>query len=112
MAPKVGKIGDVTVVNVPGPRLDASQSTMFKRDVSPLLAGSSKVIFDMSDLQFMDSAGLGTIVSCLKVLNAAGGDLKLCRMSKQIRVLFELVRMHRVFDIYNTTDEAVSAYQP
>ena len=112
MAPKVGQIGDVTVITVPGPRLDASQSTMFKRDVSPVLAVSSKVIFDMSGLQFMDSTGLGTIVSCLKVLNAAGGDLKLCGMTKQIRALFELVRMHRVFDIYNTTDEAVSAYQP
>jgi len=111
MAPKVGQIGDVTVITVPGPRLDASQSTMFKRDVSPVLAVSSKVIFDMSGLQFMDSTGLGTIVSCLKVLNAAGGDLKLCGMTKQIRALFELVRMHRVFDIYNTTDEAVGAYQ-
>jgi anti-sigma B factor antagonist len=111
MAPKVGQIGDVTVITVPGPRLDASQSTTFKRDVSPLLAGSSKVIFDMNGLEFMDSTGLGAIVSCLKVMNASGGDLKLCHMSKQIRALFELVRMHRVFDIYNTREEAVGAFQ-
>ena len=38
------------------------------------------------------------------------GDLKLCGMSKQVRALFELVRMHRIFDIYGTREEAVHAF--
>jgi anti-sigma B factor antagonist len=111
MAPYLGQIGDVTIITVPGLGLDASHATMFKRDVAPLLAGHSKVIFDMSGLEFMDSTGLGTIVSCLKLLNASGGDLKLCSMSKQIRALFELVLMHRVFDICNTREDAVGTFQ-
>ena len=67
---------------------------VFKRGIAPVLTASPKVIFDASELQFVDSTGLGTIVSCLKMLNGSGGDLKLCGMSKSIRALFELVRMH------------------
>jgi len=109
--PTIGQIDDVTIITVPGPRLDASQSPAFKRSIAPVLTASPKVIFDMSELQFVDSTGLGTIVSCLKMLNASGGDLKLCGLSKSIRALFELVRLHRVFDIYNSKEEAAGAFQ-
>ena len=43
---------------------------------------------------------------------AKGGDLKLCAMSKQVRAVFELVRMHRIFEIYPTKEEAVRAFAP
>jgi anti-sigma B factor antagonist len=59
----------------------------------------------------VDSSGLGAFISCLRKLNGKGGDLKLCGMSKQVRAVFELVRMHRIFEIFGTTDEAVHAFQ-
>lgn len=104
------KINDVTVITIPGDSLDANTAKEFKRDITDMLAKCSKVIFDLSRLQFVDSSGLGAILSCLRQLNAAGGDLKLCGMNKPVRVLFELVRMHRIFDIYNSKDEAVQAF--
>jgi anti-sigma B factor antagonist len=106
------KMGDVTVVVLPGEQLDASNAKDFKRDIAPVLAANAKVVFDVSQLRFVDSSGLGAILSCLRQLNAAGGDLKLCGMAKPVRALFELVRMHRIFDIYGTRDEAVRAFQP
>ena len=69
------------------------------------------MVFDLSKLRFVDSSGLGAFLSCLRKLNAKGGDLKLCGMSKQVRAVFELVRMHRIFDIYGTREEAVRAFQ-
>ena len=103
---------DVTVVTLPGEYLDASTVKAFKADISPIIDGSgTKAVFDMSSLQFIDSSGLGAILSCLRKLNGAGGDLKLCGMTKPVRALFELVRMHRIMDIYNTRDEAVSAFK-
>jgi anti-sigma B factor antagonist len=66
---------------------------------------------DLSHLRFVDSSGLGAMLSCLRQLNATGGDLKLCGMSKAVRAVFELVRMHRIFDIYDTRELAVSAFQ-
>ena len=103
-------IGDVTVVEVPTEELDAGNSAEFKREVTPLLDSTTKIVFDLSRLRFVDSSGLGAFISCLRKLNAKGGDVKLCGMSKQVRGVFELVRMHRIFDIYLTKEEAVKAF--
>jgi anti-sigma B factor antagonist len=108
----IEKTDDATVVILPGEELDANNAKEFKGDVGPLLQPQAKVVLDLSQLRFVDSSGLGSILSCLRQLNAAGGDLKLCGMSKPVRALFELVRMHRIFDIYTTRDEAVHAFQP
>jgi anti-sigma B factor antagonist len=105
------KVGDVAVAAVPVEELDASNSGEFKRDVAPVLEANAKVVLDMSRLRFVDSSGLGAFISCLRKLNAKGGDLKLCGMSKQVRGVFELVRMHRVFDILGTKEEAVRAFE-
>ena len=107
----VDKIGDVAVALVPVDELDASNTGEFKRDITPVLQANTKLVLDLSCLRFVDSSGLGAMLSCLRQLSAKSGDLKLCGMSKQVRALFELVRMHRSFDIYGTKDEAVGAFQ-
>ncbi|MGD0107394.1 MAG: STAS domain-containing protein [Rhodopila sp.] len=110
MAIAVERIGAVTVAVVPMEELDASNSADFKRDVAPLLEATTMLVFDLSRLRFVDSSGLGAFISCLRQLNAKDGDLKLCGMSKQVRAVFELVRMHRIFDIHTTREEAVRAF--
>jgi anti-sigma B factor antagonist len=101
------KVGEVTVVELRGEQLDASNVMDFKRDIAPVLEANSRVVFDLSHLRFVDSSGLGAFLSCLRRLNGAGGELKLCGLAKPVRALFELVRMHKIFDIYPTRDEAV-----
>lgn len=101
---------DITVVTVPGETLDASNAKEFKGTVTPLLVPGAKVVLDLGKLKFVDSSGLGAMLSCLRQLNGIGGDLKLCGMAKPIRALFELVRMHRVFEILNTREEAVRSF--
>jgi|ERR1039458_4477994 anti-sigma B factor antagonist len=105
------KIGSIAVAAVPVDELDASNAGEFKRDIGPVLQANTKLVLDLSRLRFVDSSGLGAILSCLRQLSAKSGDLKLCGMSKQVRALFELVRMHRIFDIYGTREEAVKAFQ-
>jgi len=107
----VEKVGDVAVAAVPVDELDASNAGEFKRDMAPLLEANARLVLDLSRLRFVDSSGLGAFISCLRKLNAKGGDLKLYGMSKQVRAVFELVRMHRVFDILATREEAVRAFE-
>ena len=102
--------GDVAVAEVPVEELDASNAADFKRDMAPLIDEHAHVVLDLSRLHFVDSSGLGAFISCLRKLNAKGGDLKLCGMSMAVRAVFELVRMHRVFDILSTKEEAVRAF--
>jgi len=106
----VNNFDGVGVASVPVDELDASNSGEFKRDIAPILQGNNKLVLDLSQLRFVDSSGLGAMLSCLRQLTAKGGDLKLCGMSKQVRALFELVRMHRIFDIYNAREDAVKAF--
>ena len=103
--------GDVVIVTPQGEFLDASNAEQFKRDSAALLAGSSRVVFDMSRLQFVDSAGLGALLSCMRKLSGAGGDLKLIGLTKPVRATFEVSRMHRIFDIYTSKEEAVKAFE-
>ena len=106
----VEKTDSVTIAVIPVDELDASNAGEFKRDIAPVLDSDSRVVMDFSRLRFIDSSGLGAVLSCLRQLSAKGGDLKLCGMTKQVRSTFELVRMHRVFDIFPTREEAVRAF--
>ena len=102
-------VGNVTVTAIPVEDLDASNSDEFKRAIAPLLEAHPNLVLDLSRLRFVDSSGLGAFISCLRKVNAKGGDLKLYGMTKPVRAVFELVRMHRVFDILPTKDDAIRA---
>jgi anti-anti-sigma factor len=107
----VERVGDVAVVAVPVEELDAGNTAEFKRDLAPVLEDNAKVVLDLSRVRFIDSSGLGSFLSCLRKVNPKGGDLKLCRLSKQVRTVIELVGMHRMLDIFATKEEAVRAFQ-
>jgi anti-sigma B factor antagonist len=106
----VDKTGDVTIAQVPFEELDASNVDRFKSEMAPLLKDTKKLVLDLSRLHFIDSSGLGAMLSCLRQLSAHGGDLKLSGMSKPVRATIELVRLHRILDIFNTKQEAVRAF--
>lgn len=103
--------GDIMIVSFQDEALDAGNSQSFKQSMAPILEGHLKVILDMGQLQFIDSSGLGAILSCLRQLNGVGGDLKLSAITKPVRTLFELVRMHKVFDIFNSLAEAEASFK-
>ena len=106
----VESVSAVAVAVVPVEELDASNVAEFKRDMAPILEAQKELVLDLRRLRFVDSSGMGAILSCLRQLSAKGGDLKLCGMNRQVRSVFELVRMHRIFDIHPTQAEAVRAF--
>jgi anti-sigma B factor antagonist len=103
--------GDVAVVTLFVEELDASNTAEFKDRMAPVLAEHDKVLLDLGQVHFIDSSGLGAMLSCLRQLGARGGDLKLCGLGKAVRSAFELVRLHRVLDIHETRAAAIRAFQ-
>jgi anti-sigma B factor antagonist len=89
--------------------LDAGNVKAFKEQIAPALEGFGNVLIDMSRLGFVDSSGLGALLSCLRTMNSKNGQLKLFAMAKPVQALFELVRMHRIFSIYNSREEALAS---
>lgn len=104
------QINGVMVAKVRGKALDASNARDFKSATTALLVPRVKLVLDLETIDFIDSTGLGALVSCLREAHGSEGEIKLCGLTKRVRALFELVRMHRVFEIFNNPLEAVNSY--
>jgi anti-sigma B factor antagonist len=71
--------------------------------------GRTRVVVDMSGVDQLDSAGLGVLVAAARLVRDKGGDLCFAGLNKRPRMVFEITRSHRLFDIYATVDEALRA---
>ena len=111
MEVKVNAMDHVAVVTIATDQLDAGNVRDFKTQINPVAAENKRLVFDLSAVRFIDSSGLGAVLSYLRRQHEAGGDLKLTGLTQPVRMLFELVRMHRIFEIYGSVEEAVGAYQ-
>lgn len=99
------------IIQLDSETLDAKQVPEFKEQVIQTLEnkGIDYVIFDLHNLQFIDSSGLGAFLSLFRHLNMKGGHLSLAAMNKSVKTIFELVSMQKIFDCHETLDLAVSA---
>jgi len=104
------KVGNILIVKLLSEVLDINNARTFKTDIRNILEDNKKVVFDLNLVKFIDSSGCGILLSCLRELNDSGGDLKFYGVQKQVRTLFELIRMNRIVDILDTKEEAVNAF--
>ncbi|BFM40929.1 STAS domain-containing protein [Synechocystis sp. LKSZ1] len=85
---------------------DSAQAAEFCHDVDQLIACKVDIIIvDFKDVTFMDSSGLGSLVQALKITREAGVKLLLCSFNEQIKMLFELTGMERVFEVFTGREE-------
>ena len=107
-------IDDVLVITLRSDRLDAKDAAQFKQSVLNLINTTKKhqVVFDLNKLNFIDSSGLGIFLSVLRFLNSQGGELKLAGITQPVRTILELVSIHKIFEIFNTANEAICSFKP
>jgi anti-sigma B factor antagonist len=99
----------VLVVQPSEKRLDASRAPRFKNEMTEFIAqGHRDIVIDFSSVDFVDSSGLGAIVSCLKQMGPQG-NLAISGAGGAVRRLFSLTRMDRVFSLHETVDQAVDS---
>lgn len=94
------------VVSVEG-RLTASTEGLFKSEMSGLLTKSAKIVFDCSTLEYLDSTGLGLIVRFYKDVKARGGKMALAVLQPKPKLVFEITRANKIFDIFDSLDAAI-----
>ncbi|MEA3427678.1 MAG: STAS domain-containing protein [Thermodesulfobacteriota bacterium] len=104
------KIGDITVVGVLTEVLDAGNTDEFKTGFASIIEESKKIVLELSRVNFIDSSGCGSLLSCHKQTKNLGGDLKICGVQETVRTLFELVRIDRIIDIFDSKEEAAKAF--
>lgn len=86
--------------------LDSTQASQFREEISHLVREGTEIIaIDFKEVSFMDSSGLGALVLSLKTARSAGSQIVLCSINEQIKILFELTSMDRVFEIFPTLED-------
>jgi anti-sigma B factor antagonist len=92
--------------------LEGETSLLFKEKLKGLIGdGALHVIVDLSNVGFVDSQGLGALISCLKVLRQSGGTLTLSHLSEPVEAVLRITRLIRVFDVAATVDEALQTVE-
>ncbi|RCJ36461.1 sulfate transporter [Nostoc minutum NIES-26] len=95
----------VTVLELSG-ILDGIRGNELRREVSAIVANGSEILLiDMKEVKFIDSSGLGALVSAMQIVRNANGKLFVCSISDQVRMLFELTKMDRIFQTFTDQDE-------
>jgi anti-sigma B factor antagonist len=98
----------IAIIRVKEDRLDAHNANDLKSELLRCFdTGKKEILIDLQDVRFIDSSGLGALVSGFKNAITHQGSLKLASLQPQVRSMFELTRLHRVFDIFPSAAEVL-----
>lgn len=91
--------------------LDSVHANNLRREILDLVdSGVEIVLVNLQGITFMNSSGMGALVATLKAVKAEGGQLALCSLSDQVRIIFELSRMDRIFQVFSDRQEFEAKY--
>jgi len=108
---KEEKIKEVNVLTMKG-RLDTGSAKAVKEKIGMLTKKNClNIIIDMGDVNFIDSSGLGSLIASLRSVNKLGGDIKISSLQDPVRVIFELTRLHQVFEIFDDKNTAIESFR-
>lgn len=100
----------VTIIGVDGQLIVGNRHDLKSKVVEAMERGDSKFVIDFSETGYIDSSGLGVLVSLSKKIREAGGDLRLAGLNEDLRTLFELTKLDTLFTILDSAEEAVAQF--
>ena len=110
MAFQVSKSGDVTVIDVEGQLIVGNRQELKQTVLDEIENGESKFVVNFSETGYIDSSGLGVLVSLSKKIREQGGELRLSSLNEDLRTLFELTKLDTLFRITDTKEEALEGF--
>ena len=110
MDTKVRQVDGVTVLDLSGKITLGEASGKLRSAVQDALSGSKKILLNLADVNYIDSAGLGELVSAYTTVKNAGGELKLLNLTKKVRDLLVITKLLTVFDVKDNEAEALKAF--
>lgn len=95
-----------------GGRLVASRAEAVQAALDEALERGGSLLLDLSGMEHIDSSGLGVLVRSLQKSRAAGGTVRLACLQPHPRIVFDITKVYRVFEIYDTLEEARRSFAP
>ena len=106
----IRQVENATVVELGG-RFDAHEVPEVRKQLeNARSSGNGRVVVNLLGVNFIDSSGLASLVQGMKHCREAGGDLYLSNLRQPVRIIFELTRLDRAFEIYSSEEEAVRSF--
>ena len=107
MTTSTREVGGVTIVDISGRIVLGEESAALRKLVCDLLSkGHKKILFNLGDVNYIDSSGLGHLVSAFTSVRKQDGELKLLNLTKKVHDVIQITRLYTVFDIMD--DEAAA----
>jgi anti-sigma B factor antagonist len=105
------EVDGVTVVALDGRIVLGEESNALRERVKSLVAeGKKKIVLNMANISFIDSAGLGTLVAAHHSAKGQGASLRLCHLGAKFSEVLQITKLMTIFEVYNTEAEAVASF--
>ncbi len=105
------QVGDVTVMDLAG-RITLGEGSSTMRDAikDSLAKGDKKILLNLGEVSYIDSSGIGELVSAFTSVSNQGGMLKLNGLNKRIKDLLQITKLYTVFDVFDEEPTAIRSF--
>jgi anti-sigma B factor antagonist len=104
--------GAVTVVEIGGRITLGEGSALLRKTIREVLDdGRTKIVLNLADVNYIDSSGIGELVTAFTTVKNRGGNLKLLHLTKKVHDLLQLTKLFTVFDVYSDENTALGSFQ-
>jgi anti-sigma B factor antagonist len=106
------EIGNVTVIDMDG-RITLGEGSALLRDLihENLSKGQRHILLNLAGINYIDSSGLGELVSGYRLIKSEGGEVKLLNLNKKVTDLLQITKLYTVFDIHTQEDQALASFK-
>ena len=105
------QVGDVTVVDAVGRITLGDGASTFRDTIRDLAAGGKKkLLLNLAEVSYIDSSGIGELVSAYTTVRNQGGELKLLKLTKKVHDLLQITKLYTVFDVKDDEATAVKSF--
>jgi anti-sigma B factor antagonist len=105
------QVNDVTIVDWSGPIKLGEGSSLLRDTVKDLLGkGQKKILLNLGDVNYIDSSGIGELVSAFTSVRSQGGEVKLLHLTKRVHDLMQITKLNTVFHVMDDETEAIAAF--
>ena len=112
MMTSIRQVGDVSIVDVSGKIVLGEESAALRGVVAGLLAkGHKKILLNLGEVNYIDSSGLGELVSAFTTAKNQGADVKLLNLTKKVKDVLQVTKLYTVFDIFDDEASAIASFK-
>lgn len=105
------QVGDVTVVDAAGRITLGEGASVFRDTIRDLAAkGNKKILVNLADVSYIDSSGIGEMVSSFTTVTNHGGQLKLLSLTKRVKDLLQITKLYTVFEVFEDESSAIRSF--